>query len=113
MKKNNLILRLSRFSERVLFCCRKIKWDLINRPIIFQLVKSSTSVGANYLESQNAISRKDFRNKIYICKKEINETKYWLVLLGKDNVANREELRKLYIECVELIKIFQSITSKL
>jgi four helix bundle protein len=107
--------RTELFGENVIFLCKKIKPTFINRPIISQTVRSSTSIGANYMEANNASSRKDFANKIFICKKEAQETKHWLRMLSK--VENDEqitnELRLLWQECQELTMIFQKITNSL
>lgn len=111
--KYQLEQRLIQFSESIISFCQTIKHDIINRPIISQVVRSSMSVGANYCEACNASSYKDFRNKLYICKKEINETKYWLVILAKSNPNYKEKLRKIYDECLQLTKIIQSIIMNL
>lgn len=113
MTKSDILPRLERFSNVVIKYCRSIKIDVVNRPLVNQIVKSSTSVGANYSESQNSTSKRDFRNKIYICKKEINETRYWLKLLLVDARGDIKILNALLKECNELVKIFQSIANKL
>lgn len=74
------------------------------------MIRSATSVGANYVESQSASSKRDFRNKIYICKKEITETSYWLKFLDDYGV---EDLDLLKQEAYELTLIFGKIISKL
>jgi len=80
--KYNLEERTAKFGEEALKFCKKITQDTITKPIISQLVRSATSVGANYMEANGASSRKDFKNKIFICKKEIQETKHWLRMTG-------------------------------
>jgi four helix bundle protein len=72
-------------------------------------------VGANYMEANNASSRKDFANKIYICKKEAQETKHWLRMLSKSESDEKtiKELRTSWKECQELTMIFQKITNSL
>lgn len=103
------------FGENVIVLCKSIKSSLISTPIISQLVRSSTSIGANYMEANNASSRKDFANKIFICKKESQETKHWLRMLSKavDNEETTIKLRELWQECQELTMIFQKITNSL
>jgi len=59
--------------------------NIINNPLISQIVRSATSIGANYHEANGASSGKDFKNKIYICKKEAKETKYWLQIIAEAN----------------------------
>lgn len=66
--------RTAKFGEDVIGLCKGIKINIYNEPVIKQILRSATSVGANYCEANNASSRKDFRNKIFICKKEIQET---------------------------------------
>jgi len=69
--KYDLEERTAKFGEDIIKYCKSIKQDTITKSIISQLIRSGTSVGANYMEANGASSKKDFRNKIYICKKEI------------------------------------------
>ena len=80
--------------------------------LISQLVRSGTSVGANYCEADDAVSKKDFRNKIGTCKKEARETKYWLRMIGGAEPDMKEEARVLWQEAKELHLIFASILRK-
>lgn len=105
--------RTAKFGESIIDFCRSVKMDLISGPLINQLVRSGTSIGANYMEANAASSRKDFGNKIFICKKEAQETKHWLRMLTKCLPDRKEELRKLWSEVQELTLIFQKITSTL
>ena len=105
--------RTAILGEKIIKLCRSIKEDNINKPIINQLVRSGTSIGANYSEANNASSRKDFQNKIFICKKEAQETKYWLRMLSTCCSEEKEELRKLWQETQELTLIFQKIVNTL
>jgi four helix bundle protein len=105
--------RTTKFSIAVIKLCRNLKEDTISRPLISQLVRSSTSIGANYREANNAISKADFRNKIFICKKEAQETGYWLEMLASCFVNQIGEINPLKRECRELIMIFQKITNSL
>ncbi len=66
----NLEDRPAKFGEDVIDFCKTIKQDAISKPLISQLICSSTSIGANYMEANAAVSKKDFKNKIFICKKE-------------------------------------------
>ena len=110
-KEYDLEERTAKFSEKIIEFIQKIKRDEINRNIISQLVRAATSIGANYCEANASSSKKDFRNKIYICKKEANETKYWLRILAKYNYQIKEEIKKLWQEAHEFHLIFQKITS--
>ncbi|HET7099015.1 MAG TPA: four helix bundle protein [Patescibacteria group bacterium] len=115
LSNNNLEERTAKFGENIIFLCKTLKPNLITTPIISQLVRSSTSIGANYMEANNASSRKDFANKIFICKKEAQETKHWLRMLSTaiEDVNVTEKLRMLWKECQELTMIFQKITNTL
>ena len=67
--KFDLEERTARFGENVVKFCKKIDKNSVTNPIISQLIRSATSVGANYCEADDAESRKDFKHKIGICKK--------------------------------------------
>ncbi|MBI2036282.1 four helix bundle protein [Candidatus Microgenomates bacterium] len=112
-KKYNLEERTAKFGEEIIGFCRELKQDITSTPIINQLVRSSTSIGANYMEANGASSRKDFQNKIYICKKEAQETKHWLRMLNKCFPLKAERIRRFWNEAQELTLIFQKITSTL
>ena len=103
--------RTAKFGENIVTLAKKVPKNTITLPIISQLVRAGTSPGANYCEATGASSRKDFRNKIYICKKEIQETKYWLRMLTKAYSEIREEARGLWKEAQELTLIFTKIVS--
>lgn len=105
--------RTARFGEDVIDLCKISRQDLITKPIINQLVRSGTSVGANYLEANGASSKKDFRNKIYICRKEANETRHWFRMLTKCLPEKKEDINKLWQEAKELTLIFAKITKSL
>ena len=109
----NLEDRTAKFGEDVIDFCKTIKQDAISKPLISQLIRSATSIGANYMEANAAASKKDFKNKIFICKKESQETKHWLRMIAKSNPEKTEEIRKLWRECQELTLIFQKITTSL
>ena len=78
-----------------------------------QLVRSSGSVGANYIEANESVSKKDFVFRIRVCRKEAKESCYWLKLVDTNNSDNLEKLRLTLInESAELMKIFGSILHK-
>ena len=78
-----------------------------------QVVKASGSVGANYREANEALSKKDFVMRIKICRKESKESAYWLRLINEtNNLKNAEEAERLRQEANELKKIFSSILTK-
>lgn len=105
--------RTAKFGEDTIEFCRSVKQDAVTKPIISQLVRSGTSIGANYMEANAASSKKDFKNKIFICKKEAQETKHWLRMTAKCLPERKGEMRRLWKECQELTLIFQKITSSL
>lgn len=114
LKQYDLEERTAKFGEDIIDFCKTILQDAINKPIISQLIRSSTSIGANYMEANGASSRKDFRNKIFICKKEAQETKHWLRMLSKCLENDKKpEIRKLWQEAQELTLIFGKIGSSL
>ncbi len=113
LKNNSFDLeeRTAKFGENVIELCLKINKNTLINPIINQLIRSSTSIGANYMEADGACSRKDFRNKIYICKKESQETKHWLRMLNKCLPTEEIKIKKLWREAQELSMIFGKIAS--
>lgn len=110
--KFDLIERTSTFASRVILFARKIPKDLVTSPIISQLVRSATSIGANYSEADDAQSRADFKHKIAICKKEARETIYWLKIVAVATSQNSEEAKLLSQEVKELNLIFNAIINK-
>jgi four helix bundle protein len=78
-----------------------------------QVIRSSGSVGANYIEANEALSKKDFAMRIRICRKEAKETRYWLRLIDIGKKADLDEIRwNLVQETTELMNIFGSILQK-
>jgi len=105
--KYNLQERTTEFGKEIIRLCKLIRFNPVSSKIIDQLVRSGTSVGANYMEAINASSKKDFKNKIFICKKEAQETRYWLIMLKESENSIHESADKLLKECHELNLIFQ------
>ena len=112
-KNFDLEERTAKFGENVIKFCRTIRQDTITRPLISQIIRSATSVGANYCEANGASSKKDFKNKIHICKKEIQETKHWLRMISTAYPDKKEDSRKLWQEAQELTLIFGKIISSM
>jgi len=104
--------RTAKFGENIIEFSKKIPKNNISLPLINQLVRASTSVGANYCEADCAESKKDFEHKIGICKKEAKETRHWLRMIAKAIPELIEESRKLWQEASELMLIFISIVKK-
>lgn len=104
--------RCSQFSENIIVFLKQVPKNRLLDPLVSQLVRSATSIGANYMEANQASSKKDFRNKITICKKEANESKYWLRLIAQTSEECKESARKHWSEAHELLLIFGKIASK-
>lgn len=105
--------RTAKFAERIVELCKKCPKNSVTIPILDQLIRAGTSVGANYCEANGASSKKDFKNKIFICKKESKETKYWLRILAKalDDTGLVQECRNLWQEVQEFTLIFSKVAA--
>ena len=101
--------RTAKFGEAVIEFVKTLPKDAVNSPLISQIVRSGTSIGANYMEADGAESKKDFQHKIAICKKESKETKHWLRMMAVVNTDRRVECQKLSGEAQELTLIFSAI----
>lgn len=104
--------RTARFGESVIQFCKTIDFNSITSPLISQIVRSGTSVGANYCEADNAVSKKEFRQKIGTCQKEARETKHWLRMIAAAVPSHKETARSLWQEARELHLIFSAILRK-
>jgi four helix bundle protein len=104
--------RTAGFAEAIIDFAKRLPRDPITLPLIGQLVRAGTSIGADYCEADDAVSRKDFRHRISVCKKESRESKYWLRVIAKAAPAARQEARALWREARELHLIFASIWRK-
>jgi four helix bundle protein len=112
---NKLSQRLFSFSVDVIRFLRILPKNTEYRVIHYQLVKSSTSSGANYEEAQAGTSRADFNNKVRISLKEMRESNYWLRILQEiinDSTVDNDYLKKLIKESNELNKILGTIVNK-
>ncbi len=103
--------RTARFSEGIVALVKRCKKDALLFPILSQLLRAGTSVGANYCEANGASSRRDFMNKIHICKKEAKETEYWLRVLVSAVPEAADECKTLSKEAHELTLIFSKIAA--
>jgi four helix bundle protein len=101
--------RTAKFGESIIDFVKTLPNDRVNNELIGQIVRSATSIGANYMEADSAESKKDFRHKIAICKKESKETKHWLRMIARANPNRNGECKKLWCEAQELTLIFSSI----
>jgi len=113
-KHYDLEERTLKFTQRIIRYVKKLPKTMINIEIGRQLVRAGGSVGANYIEANEALGRKDFFMRIRISKKEAKESRYWL-RLGEPNDRDREvlqEQKSLIDEATELMKIFGPILQK-
>src|SRR5438046_3167894 len=85
--------RTAKFGEAVIRFAKKVPVRAVNAPLISQFVRAGTSVGANYCEADDAVSKKDFKNKIGTCRKESRESKYWLRVMAAAEPGMQEEAR--------------------
>ena len=108
-RKYDLEERTAQFGEAIIAFAKKIPVGKVTEPIIVQLVKSGTSVGANYCEADDAGSRKEFLYRISICKRESRESKYWLRMTAAATPELKDKARVLWQEAKELHLIFAAI----
>jgi four helix bundle protein len=110
--KEKLLERTLKFSENLIFIINKLPKTTANLIIFHQVIRSGTSIGANYREACEAESAKDFIHKLRISKKETKETSYWLELLTGTNPKFKKNLEELLIEVLEFTKIFSKVSSR-
>ena len=103
--------RTRRFSSNIMVFCKTLPFSIENNEVRKQLIRSACSVGANYIEANESLSKKDFIMRIKICRKEAKETQYWLYLLH-NSINIEEKVTTLLQEARELTKIFGSILTK-
>ena len=113
MQQYELEKRLTIFSSTLIKSLRIIPNTRYNQNVIDQLLRSGTSIGANYHEANGAVSRSDFRSKIAICKKETLETIYWLNILREIEPQKNQEITVLSGFCNEYVRIFTKILQTL
>ena len=109
MDKVELERRTKAFALRVICFVGSLPKSKLGDVIGYQLLKSGTSIGANYREANRAESRKDFIHKIGVVEKEAAETQYWLELCQEAHVRDTEEQKWLLEESGEMLAIFTSI----
>ena len=105
--------RTFEFARDCRFLVRDLKWTISNQEDGKQLVRSSGSVGANYIEGNEKLGEKDLKFRLKISRKEAKESEYWLKLLKELNENQVERIQKLEIEANELRKILSAIINKL
>jgi len=111
-KKYDLDERTLAFGKRIIHLAKSLPKNQINSNLISQIMRSGTSVGANYREANETSTKKDFLYRTRICRKEAKETLYWLNLINEANPTFIKRTKLLLQETSELLKIFASIIIK-
>jgi len=105
--------RTFQFAKSVRILVKTLPKTIPNIEDIKQLVKASGSTGANYIEANESLSKKDFLVRVKISRKEVKESAYWLRLIDETNqLENQSEIKALISEAIELKKIFSAIIEK-
>ena len=112
-KEYDLEKRTFQFAQSTRLLVGKLTRNISNIEDCKQVTRSSGSIGANYIEANEALSKKDFQMRIKISRKEAKETTYWLKLLNSDfNKQFEKEIKTLIQESIELMMIFSTIMRK-
>ena len=104
--------RTLRFAKEVIGFVNILPKTMANTEIMKQVIRSSGSVGANYIEANEALGKKDFAMRVKICRKEAKESTYWLKLIEVRGEDTEKRRQSLISEATELMKIFGSIVEK-
>ena len=112
LKQYDLEERTLKFAKNVVEFTKSLPKSLANIEIIKQLVRAAGSVGANYIEANESLSKKDFAMRIKICRKEAKESRYWLKLVEVGTQDGQRKRESLIEEATQLVKIFSSIVEK-
>lgn len=104
--------RTLEFGKRIIRMCQALPKNTINFKLIDQIIRSGTSMGSNYREANETETKKDFKYRIRICRKEGKETIYWLHLIIEANPEFNKRIMPLLQETIELVKIFAAILEK-
>jgi four helix bundle protein len=108
-RKFDLEDRSAKLGEAIIDFAKRIPVTLITTPLIPQLVRCGTAVGANYCEADDAGSKKEFMYRISLCKRESREAKHWLRMLVRAVPELRDEAKPIWQEAKELNLIFSAI----
>ena len=111
-KSYDLEERTFQFAKQVRIFVKTLPRTIALIEDIKQLVRSSGSAGANYIEANESLSKKDFAVRVKICRKEAKESAYWLRLILETNEVSADAGKLLFQEAIELKKIFSAIVEK-
>ncbi|MFC1904437.1 four helix bundle protein [Chloroflexota bacterium] len=112
MMQYDLEERTLRFAKEVIDFVNILPKTMANIETMKQVIRSSGSVGASYIEANEALSKKDFAMRVKICRKEAKESRYWLRLVEVKEEDTEKRRQSLIIEATELMKMFGSILEK-
>ena len=101
--------RTARLGEAIIAFAKRVPLSVVTTPLVGQLVRAGTSVGANYAEADDTDSKKDFTFKIGLCRREARETKHWRRMIVAALPELRDDARVLWQEARELNLIFGAI----
>jgi len=104
--------RTLKFAKDCIDLYKKVEKNVINNELVKQSVRATCSIGANYREANDTITKKDFLHKSSICRREAKESKYWLELILHANQKLSKEIEPLIDEALQLARIFASISNK-
>lgn len=111
-KPYDLEERTYKYAQEIIAFVNICPKTIVNSELVRQLIRSAGSVGANYIEAREALSKKDFAMRVKICRKEVKESVYWLRLLEVRDESAEKKRQELITESTELLKIFSSIVEK-
>ncbi len=112
IRKYDLEERTFRFAQAVRFFAKRLSRSIAGAEDTKQLIRSSGSIGANYIEANESLSKKDFLLRIRIARKEAKESKFWLRLIETSTADIEKERARLEQETTELMMILSSIMRK-
>ena len=101
--------RTARFGEAVIAFAKRVPRNVVTLPLISQLVRCGTSIGANYCEADEADTEREFRYRIGVCKRESRETRFQVRMIVAAEPNLRDEARVVWQEAKELTLIFAAI----
>lgn len=111
-KYRDLEERTTEFARRVIRLCKELPKNRINDRLVDQIIRSSGSIGANYIEANEALGKKDFIHRLRISRKEAKETNHWLELTKEANPDLKSRMNELFQELREIRNIISAIINK-
>ncbi len=108
-EKYNLEERTLLFAKEIVRLCKKLPNNTVNFKLADQLIRSASSIGANYREANDSVGKNDFLHRLKIARKEAKETTFWLELLSEANSELKESINQLIDESYQLRNILSAI----